>query len=232
MSDASFRKITLDGLWNNNVTLVQILGLCPTLAITTNLVNGLGMGVATTMVLIGSNLIISAIRNIVPGAVRIPIFVLVIASLVTIIDLAMSAYLTELHHVLGIFIPLIVVNCLIIGRAEAFASRNNVIHSLVDAIAMGIGFTMALTTLGAIREMIGFGTLFSQAHLMFGESAKVLTITFFDNYPNMLIAILPPGAFLCLGLMIAGKNVLNARAAKRAALAVAAPMDSGAQTAN
>jgi electron transport complex protein RnfE len=220
MSDIGYRKITLDGLWNNNVTLVQILGLCPTLAVTTNLVNGLGMGIATTMVLIGSNLIISAIRNIVRADVRIPVFVLVIASLVTIIDLAMSAYLTELHHVLGIFIPLIVVNCLIIGRAEAFASRNNVIHSLVDAIAMGIGFTVALTILGSIREMVGFGTLFSQAHLMFGEGARALTITFFDDYPNMLLAILPPGAFLGLGLMIAAKNVLNARAEKRAAVAV------------
>jgi electron transport complex protein RnfE len=223
MSDIGYRKITLDGLWNNNVTLVQILGLCPTLAVTTNLVNGLGMGVATTMVLIGSNLIISAIRNIVRADVRIPVFVLVIASLVTIIDLAMSAYLTELHHVLGIFIPLIVVNCLIIGRAEAFASRNNVIHSVVDAVAMGIGFTLALTTLGAIRELIGFGTLFSQAHLMFGEGARALTITFFDDYPNMLIAILPPGAFLCLGLMIAAKNVLNARAEQRATFSTAVP---------
>ncbi len=231
MSDNAYRKIALDGLWNNNVTLVQILGLCPTLAVTTNLINGLGMGIATTMVLIGSNLIISAIRNIVPGDVRIPIFVLVIASLVTIIDLAMSAYLTELHKVLGIFIPLIVVNCLIIGRAEAFASRNNMVHSVADAIAMGLGFTMALTTLGAIRELIGFGTLFSQANLMFGEGAKWLTINVFHDYPNMLIAILPPGAFLCLGLMIAGKNVLNARAEKRAAIA-AERVSGEAQTAS
>jgi len=231
MSDNAYRKIALDGLWNNNVTLVQILGLCPTLAVTTNLVNGLGMGIATTMVLIGSNLIISAIRNIVPGDVRIPIFVLVIASLVTIIDLAMSAYLTELHKVLGIFIPLIVVNCLIIGRAEAFASRNNMVHSVVDAIAMGFGFTLALTTLGALRELIGFGTLFSQANLMFGEGAKWLTISVFHDYPNMLIAILPPGAFLCLGLMIAGKNVLNARAEKRAAIAKVEPLGGDEQTA-
>ncbi len=229
MSDSAYRKIALDGLWNNNVTLVQILGLCPTLAITTNLINGLGMGIATTMVLIGSNLIISAIRNIVPGDVRIPIFVLVIASLVTIIDLTMSAYLTELHKVLGIFIPLIVVNCLIIGRAEAFASRNNTVHSVVDAIAMGFGFTLALTTLGAIRELIGFGTLFSQANLMFGEGAKWLTISVFHDYPNMLIAILPPGAFLCLGLMIAGKNVLTARAEKRAVIAAAERVSGEAQ---
>jgi len=180
-----------------------------------------------------SNVIISLIRKIIPDQIRIACYIVVIAGFVTMVEIIMKGIAPEaVNQALGIFIPLIVVNCLIIGRAEAFASRNNVIHSLVDAIAMGIGFTMALTTLGAIREMIGFGTLFSQAHLMFGESAKVLTITFFDNYPNMLIAILPPGAFLCLGLMIAGKNVLNARAAKRAALAVAAPMDSGAQTAN
>jgi len=231
MSDSAFRKIALDGLWNNNVTLVQILGLCPTLAITTNLVNGLGMGIATTMVLVGSNLIISAIRNIVPGEVRIPVFVLVIASLVTIIDMAMSAYLPDLHKVLGIFIPLIVVNCLIIGRAEAFASRNNVVLAAVDGVAMGFGFTLALTTLGALRELIGFGTLFSQANLMFGEGAKMLTINVFHDYPNMLIAILPPGAFLTLGMMIAGKNVLNARAEKRAALAARVQASSEAQTA-
>lgn len=217
MSDIGYRKIALDGLWNNNVALVQILGLCPTLAVTSNLINGLGMGLATTLVLIGSNLIISAIRNFVRADVRIPVFVLVISSLVTIIDLAMSAYLTELHHVLGIFIPLIVVNCMIIGRAEAFASRNNVAHSLVDAVAMGIGFTLALILLGGMRELVGFGTLFSQAHLMFGEGARALTITLFDDYPNMLLAILPPGAFLGLGLLIAGKNYLHARAEQRAA---------------
>ncbi|HEY0721944.1 MAG TPA: electron transport complex subunit E [Gammaproteobacteria bacterium] len=229
MSEIGYRKITLDGLWHNNVTMVQILGLCPTLAVTTNLVNGLGMGIATTLVLIGSNLIISAIRNIVRADVRIPVFVLVIASLVTIIDLAMSAYLTELHHVLGIFIPLIVVNCLIIGRAEAFASRNNVIHSLADAVAMGIGFTLALMTLGGLRELVGFGTLFSQAHLMFGEGARTLTLNIFPDYPNMLLAILPPGAVLGLGLMIAGKNYLNTRAEQRAAAATALPA-SDAQT--
>jgi len=221
MSDTGFRKIVLDGLWNNNVALVQILGLCPTLAVTSNLINGLGMGLATTLVLIGSNLIISSIRNFVRADVRIPVFVLVISSLVTIIDLAMNAYMTELHHVLGIFIPLIVVNCMIIGRAEAFASRNNVIHSLADAVAMGIGFTMALVLLGGMRELIGFGTLFSQAHLMFGEGARDLAINVFDNYPNMLLAILPPGAFLGLGLLIAGKNYLAVRAEKRATRAVA-----------
>lgn len=221
MSDTGFRKIVLDGLWNNNVALVQILGLCPTLAVTSNLINGLGMGLATMLVLIGSNLIISSIRNFVRADVRIPVFVLVISSLVTIIDLAMNAYMTELHRVLGIFIPLIVVNCMIIGRAEAFASRNNVIHSLVDAVAMGIGFTMALVLLGAMRELIGFGTLFSQAHLMFGEGARDLAINVFDNYPNMLLAILPPGAFLGLGLLIAGKNYLAVRAEKRASRAVA-----------
>jgi electron transport complex protein RnfE len=222
MSDTSYRKIAIDGLWHNNVTLVQILGLCPTLAVTTNLINGLGMGVATTLVLVCSNMIISAIRNIVRADIRIPVFVLVISSLVTIIDLAMNAYLTELHKVLGIFIPLIVVNCMIIGRAEAFASRNNVLHSLVDGLTMGIGFTVALMLLGAMREMIGFGTLFSQAHLMFGEGARGMTITLFDHYPNMLVAILPPGAFLGLGLLIAAKNVISARLEQRAAAAARA----------
>lgn len=221
MSDTGYRKIALDGLWHNNVALVQILGLCPTLAVSTNLINGLGMGLATTLVLLGSNLIISAIRNIVRADVRIPVFVLVIASLVTIIDLAMSAYLTELHHVLGIFIPLIVVNCMILGRAEAFASRNNVIHSLADALAMGLGFTLTLMLLGGLRELVGFGTLFSQAHLMFGEGARAFTVNLFDAYPNMLLAILPPGAFLGLGLLIAAKNYLSARAEQRAAAAVA-----------
>jgi len=232
MSETSYRKIAIDGLWHNNVTLVQILGLCPTLAVTTNLINGLGMGLATTMVLVCSNIIISAIRNFVRADIRIPVFVLVISSLVTIIDLAMNAYLTELHKVLGIFIPLIVVNCMIIGRAEAFASRNNVLHSLVDGLTMGIGFTVALVLLGAMREMIGFGTLFSQAHLMFGEGARGLTVHLFEDYPNMLLAILPPGAFLGLGLLIAAKNVISARLEQRAAAPKPAVETDNAQTAS
>jgi len=232
MSDTSYRKIAFDGFWHNNVALVQILGLCPTLAVTTNLINGLGMGLATTLVLLCSNIIISAIRNFVRADIRIPVFVLVISSLVTIIDLAMNAYLTELHKVLGIFIPLIVVNCMIIGRAEAFASRNNVLHSLVDGLTMGIGFTVVLVLLGAMREMIGFGTLFSQAHLMFGEGARGLTIHLFEDYPNMLLAILPPGAFLGLGLLIAAKNLISARLEQRAAAPTTAIEADNAQTAS
>lgn len=230
MSDSGYRKIARDGLWSNNVALVQILGLCPTLAVSTNVINGLGMGLATTLVLLGSNTIISAIRHFVRADVRIPVFVLVIASLVTIIDLAMHAYLAELHKVLGIFIPLIVVNCLIIGRAEAFASRNNVRHAMVDGLMMGIGFTLALMVLGGLREAIGFGTLFSQAHLMFGEGAHWLTINLFDHYPNMLLAILPPGAFLGLGLMIAAKNVISARIERRATAAVMESSETAAPT--
>jgi electron transport complex protein RnfE len=212
-----YKTIVHDGLWSNNVGLVQLLGLCPLLAVTGTFINGLGLGLATMATLISSNVIVSAIRKLIRPEVRIPVFVLVIASVVTIIELSMSAFLYDLYKVLGIFIPLIVTNCSIIGRAEAFASKNSVGRSFMDGLSMGLGFTLVLVALGSLREIIGQGTLFSQAHLLFGEAARAWSITFIEDYSGFLLAILPPGAFMGLGLLIAIKNVIDGRKEKRAA---------------
>jgi Na+-translocating ferredoxin:NAD+ oxidoreductase subunit E len=214
-SQKDYGRLMHQGLWQNNVAMVQLLGLCPTLAVTSNLINGLGMGIATIFVVLGSNILISLLRNVIHPDVRIPAYVLVIASLVTVTDLAMNAYLPELHKVLGIFIPLIVVNCLVIGRAEAFASKNGPAAAAVDGLAMGLGFTFALMALGGLRELLGNGTLFSQAHLMFGASAQGLTLSLGADFQGMLLAILPPGAFIGLGFLIALKNLIDQRAARR-----------------
>jgi electron transport complex protein RnfE len=215
MTDNGYGSLVREGLWSNNPGLVQLLGLCPLLAVTGTTVNGLGLGLATTLVLVISNVTVSAVRHYVRPEVRIPVFVLVIASAVTATELAFKAYFHGLYLVLGIFIPLIVTNCAIIGRAEAFASRNNVLRSLVDALAMGLGFTAVLVALGMLREVVGYGTLFRQAHLMFGEGSEWLTVTLAEDYGGFLLAILPPGAFIGLGLLIAVKNVIDARARRR-----------------
>lgn len=215
MAEANYSKITKEGLWNNNVALVQILGLCPLLAVTSTAINGLGLGIATTLVLVSSNLTISLIRHLVRPEVRIPVFVLVIASFVTATELAMNAFFHDLYKVLGIFIPLIVTNCSILGRAEAFASKNPVGKSVMDGLTMGVGFAAVLVLLGAMRELIGSGTLFSQAHMMFGDAARWLTITVIEDYKGFLLAILPPGAFIGLGLLIAMKNLIDQRAERR-----------------
>ncbi|MGD8908373.1 MAG: electron transport complex subunit E [Chromatiales bacterium] len=216
MADNSYRTLITDGLWHNNQALVALLGLCPLLAVTNTAINGLGLGLATTAVLTASNATVSLIRNLVRPEVRLPVFVMVIASFVTAIELGMNAYFHELHKILGIFIPLIVTNCAIIGRAEAFASKNNLSHSLVDGLSIGIGFTLVLVTLGGLRELIGQGTLFDQAHLMFGEAAQGMMLKI-EDFPGMLIAILPPGAFIGLGLLIMVKNLIDKRVAARAA---------------
>ncbi len=216
MAEILYGKIAKDGLWDNNVALVQILGLCPLLAVTSTAINGLGLGIATTLVLVASNLTVSLIRHLVRPEVRIPVFVLVIASFVTAVELAMNAFFHDLYKVLGIFIPLIVTNCSILGRAEAFASKNPVGKSVVDGLTMGIGFAAVLVVLGAMREVIGSGTLFAQAHMMFGEAARWLTVTVIEDYKGFLLAILPPGAFIGLGLLIALKNLIEQRAGKRA----------------
>ena len=217
MSEPTYRHILKEGLWVNNPGLVQLLGLCPLLAVTTNAINGLGLGLATLLTLTASNVTVSLIRNLVRPEVRIPVFVLVIASIVTIIELAMNAWLHDLYLILGIFIPLIVTNCSIIGRAESFASRHSVDRALLDGLAMGTGFTLVLVALGGMRELIGQGTLLSQAHLMFGEYGRQLTLTLIEDYRGFLLAILPPGAFIGLGFLIAGMNVINARREKLAA---------------
>ncbi len=216
----TYRSVAMDGLWHNNPALVQLLGLCPLLAVTGTAINGLGMGLATTVVLAGSNVIVSVIRNLVRPEIRIAVFMLVIASLVTAVELSMNAWFHDLYKILGIFIPLIVTNCSIIGRAESFASRNTVSRSLVDGLSMGIGFTLVLVLLGAVREIIGSGTLLSGAHLMFGESARDWVIHFNPDYPGFLLAIMPPGAFIGLGLIIAVKNVIDRRIARRQGVAL------------
>lgn len=198
------RKSTLvgevvKGLWKDNPVLVLLLGLCPTLAVTNSAYNGLGMGVATAFVLLGSNLIVSMIKKIVPKSVRIPIYIVVIATFVTIVDLALKAYLYDLSRNLGLFVPLIVVNCIILGRAEAFASRNSVGRSILDGIGMSLGFTITLFILGAIREIIGSGTL---TLFQLGETEIKYTLLGAD-YPGILVMILPPGAFLTLGILLA-----------------------------
>jgi electron transport complex protein RnfE len=205
----SYGKIIYDGLWVNNPAFVQLLGLCPLLAVSNTVINGLGLGLATILTLVASNVMVSIIRHWVRPEIRIPVFVLIIASTVTIIELAMNAWFHELYNILGIFIPLIVTNCAIIARAEAFASKNTVTSSFIDGLFMGIGFTAVLVTLGAMREVIGLGTLFQQAHLMFGEAARGFSIVLIENYRGYLLAILPPGAFLGLGFLIAGKNILD-----------------------
>ncbi len=221
MSQA-YAGIIRDGLWINNPGLVQLLGLCPLLAVTSTMINGLGLGLATTLVLLTSNLIVSMIRHVVRPEIRIPVFVLVIASAVTAIELGMKAFFHELHGVLGIFIPLIVTNCSIIGRAESFASRNSVPRSVLDGLSMGLGFTLVLVVLGMLRELVGFGTILQQAKLMFGEGADWMTVVLFENYSGFLIAVLPPGAFLGLGMLVALKAYIDDRRASRAETAAAA----------
>ncbi|NMQ18252.1 electron transport complex subunit E [Candidatus Competibacter phosphatis] len=216
MSETSYGKILKDGMWTQNTGFVALLGLCPLLAVSSSVVNGLGLGLATTLVLLTSNMAVSLIRNLVRPEVRIPVFVMVIACVVTAVELAMHAFLPGLYTVLGIFIPLIVTNCCVIGRAEAFAFKNGVAKAAVDGIATGLGFLLALVLLGALREAVGQGTLFAQADLLFGEFGKGLTLHLIDDYRGFLLAILPPGAFIGLGCLIAVKNVLDARAKRRA----------------
>ncbi len=213
--DKSYSDINRDGLWSNNVALVQILGLCPLLAVTSTTINGLGLGIATTLTLVLSSLFVSLIRNYVKPEVRIPVFVMIIASVVTAIELSMNAYFHELYKILGIFVPLIVTNCAILGRAEAFASKTTPDKAVLDALMMGIGFAAVLVVLGAMREIIGQGTLLAQAHLMFGDIGKMLTLTLIEDYRGFLLAILPPGAFIGLGLLIAVKNVIDERGKRK-----------------
>lgn len=226
MSDTGYGRIIRDGLWSNNQALVALLGLCPLLAVTNTAINGLGLGMATILVLVCSNGTVSLIRNLVRPEIRLPVFVLIIASFVTTVELAMNAWFYELYKILGIFIPLIVTNCTIIGRAEAFASKNTLGRALVDGLSMGVGFTLVLVILGGMREFIGMGTLFSQAHLMFGEAARGLTLSLGEDFKGLLVAILPPGAFIGLGFLIAIKNLIDDRLKKAEAHKVAAPADS------
>ena len=206
-----YLKITRNGLWNNNQALVALLGLCPLLAVTNNVANAISLGIATTFVLVASNLSVSLFRNYIRKEVRIPIFVLLIASFVTLVDLLMQSFFYDMYLILGIFVPLIVTNCAILARAEAFASKNTWDKSVIDGLMMGIGFSIVLVLLGAMREILGSGTLFDQADLIFGDLGSSLKVTFFDQSQGTLIALLPPGAFIGLGLIVALKNLIDSR---------------------
>ena len=208
-----YKRIIRDGIWDNNVVFAQGLALCPTLAVTSTATNGLGMGLATTAVLVISNLLVSSIRNWVSPAVRIPVYITLIATLVTLVDMALNEWVHELYKVLGLFIALIVVNCAILGRAESFASKNTMIPSALDGLMMGLGFTLALVILGGVREVMGSGTLFASASLLLGKSFAFMELTLIPNYKGFLLMILPPGGFMALGFLLAGKRILDARAA-------------------
>lgn len=213
---ASYREIAVNGLWKNNPGLVQLLGLCPLLGVSNSMVNALGMGIATALVLAASNAAVALIRRQVTDAVRLPVFVMIIAALTTCIELLMQAFTYELYQILGIFIPLITTNCIILGRAEAFAAKNSVAHASFDGLMMGTGFGLVLLAIGAVRELLGTGALFANMQLLFGPIATHWQVTVFHNYPGFLLAILPPGAFLVLGLLIALKNRIDEIVAARA----------------
>lgn len=211
---SQFNELARNGLWANNPALVQLLGLCPLLAVTSSVVNALGLGLATLLVLVGSNLSVSLIRRHVASNVRLPAFVMIIAAFVTCADLLMQAYTFELHQILGIFIPLIVTNCAILGRADAFASKNPLLPSATDGLMMGLGFAAVLVVLGALRELFGRGTLFADMHLLLGPTATSWQVTLLPNY-DFLFLVLPPGAFFATGLLIALKNVIDDRLERR-----------------
>ncbi len=216
-----YARITRDGLWDNNVVFVQMLALCPLLAVTSSATNGLGMGLATMVVLILSNMIISSIRHWVSTEVRIPVYIVLIATLVTLVDMGLNAWAHELYKVLGLFIALIVVNCAILGRAEAFASKSGVAESALDGLMMGLGFTAALVVIGGVREVLGSGTLFANAHLLLGPAFAFLETTILPDYKGFLLMILPPGGFMVVGLLLAAKRVMDQRRAAHAELAAA-----------
>lgn len=204
-----WKNLFTQGLWTNNSTLVQLLGLCPLLAVSNNVTNALGLGLATLLVLTITNTIISLFRKVIPHDIRIPIYVMIIATAVTTIQLLMNAFAFPVYQSLGIFVPLIVTNCIVIGRAEAFASKNSVAHSAFDGFAMGLGMTLSLVVLGAIREIIGNGTLFDGLDLLLGSWAKSLRMDLLHLDTGLLLAILPPGAFIGLGLILAVKNIID-----------------------
>ncbi len=210
---ATYGEIVENGLWKQNPGVVQLLGLCPTLAMTTSMVNGFSLGLATAFVMCLSNASVSPVRRFIPKELRNPVFILIIAALVTIIDLSMNAYVHPLHVVLGIFIPLIVTNCIVLARVESFAAKNPTLPSALDGFMMGFGLACVLAILGGIREIIGKGTLFSGIELIFPQ-AKALVLHVIPNYHGFLLAVLPPGAFIGLGCLIAARNWAGSRAAK------------------
>ena len=223
----SYREITLNGLWKNNPALVQLLGLCPLLGVSNSTVNALGLALASAVVLVCSNTAVSLVRGVVNTAVRLPAFVMIIAALTTCIELLMQAFTYELYQILGIFIPLITTNCVILGRADGFAAKNAPARAAYDGLMMGIGFGIVLVLIGAARELLGTGALLANMHLLFGPMAADWQLTLVSDYKGFLLAILPPGAFIVLGLLIAGKNRIDQVLAERSkAAAPEAPAQS------
>lgn len=217
MSDPKLSKYFTSALWDYNVALVQMLALCPALAVTTSATNGLGMGLATTLVLMATNAILSAMRHTISPAVRNPVMIGVIAGVVTLIDMFMNAWMHEMYKVLGLFIALIVTNCAVLGRAESFSTKNPVIPSVLDGLGMGLGFTWVMVIIGGVREILGSGTLFAQASLLLGEHFHWLEMTIIPDFQGILLAILPPGAFIVLGFLLAGKRIVDRKIAERRA---------------
>ena len=229
MSEPRIGEIALNGLWKNNPALVQLLGLCPLLAVSGSVVNALGMGLATALVLMGTNTLVSMVRHVVPDTIRLPAFVLIIAGAVTLVELLMQAYAYGLYEVLGIFLPLITTNCVVLGRAEAFASKNPVPLAALEGLMMGLGFSAVLVVLGALRELLGNGTLFADMQLLFGPMAADWEVRPFGEQRHFLLAVLPPGAFLFTGLLIALKNGIDTQLKARAEAARAPQVPAGSK---
>jgi electron transport complex protein RnfE len=219
MADGEYKTIVKDGLWDNNGVFSMLLGMCPTMAMTTSATNGFGMGVATAVVMAASSYLVAVFRNRITTEVRIPVYILIVAAMVTVVDLGMNAWMHELYKVLGLFIPLIVSNCLPLARLEAFAAKQPALPAFLDGLFMGLGFTIALTAIGAVREIVGSGTLFSDASLLLGPSFKVIEMRLLPSDMGVLMMILPPGGFIVTGLLVVGKRLLDLRAGKEIQMA-------------
>ena len=214
MADSDYKTIVKDGLWDNNGVFSMLLGMCPTMAMTTSALNGFGMGLVTAVVMAASSCLVAIFRNRITTEVRIPVYILIVAAMVTVVDLGMNAWMHELYKVLGLFIPLIVSNCLPLARLEAFAAKQPPVPAFLDGLFMGLGFTIALTAIGAVREIIGSGTLFADASLLLGPSFKAIELRLLPADMGVLMMILPPGGFIVTGLLVVGKRLLDLRAGK------------------
>src|SRR5574343_418922 len=215
MANSDYKTIVKDGLWDNNGVFGMLLGMCPTMAMTTSATNGFGMGLATAVVMAASSYLVAVFRNRITTEVRIPVYILIVAAMVTVVDLGMNAWMHELYKVLGLFIPLIVSNCLPLARLEAFAAKQPPFLAFLDGLFMGLGFTLALTVIGAVREIIGSGTLFADASLLLGPSFKAIELRILPADMGVLMMILPPGGFLVTGLLVVCKRLLDLRAGKQ-----------------
>ncbi|HXE40980.1 MAG TPA: electron transport complex subunit E [Azonexus sp.] len=219
MANSDYKTIVKDGLWDNNGVFSMLLGMCPAMAMTTSATNGFGMGLATAVVMAASSWLVAIFRNRITTEVRIPVYILIVAAMVTVVDLGMNAWMHELYKVLGLFIPLIVSNCLPLARLEAFAAKQPPVAAVLDGLFMGLGFTIALTAVGAVREIIGSGTLFADASLLLGPSFKVIEMRLLPADMGVLMMILPPGGFIVTGLLVVVKRILDLRAGKEIQMA-------------